>query len=218
MSYLRHFTGTESLPPHTHAPSSSTSLERTWNTESRNQETKSNSRLIPALSSSREHLDIPLRHPSSRSIYIPGAGDAGFVLAKGKRSTSLSPPRASTRSRGNGQRSRSRSPCTSRGKENGLMEILLHRPGAIDGTKLSVVSVGIQKIDVIPPRISSKVKTVYLSNNDISDIRNVPQFVNCVNLSLANNLIKVLGDVDCLKRMDRLDKLTLEGNPITSMP
>ena len=147
-----------------------------------------------------------------------------LVTTTTKRSSSSSPLRVALRKRGNESwsrsrsRSRSRSPGASRGGENGMMEILLHRPGAIDGTKLSVVNAGIKSIDVIPSRISLRINTVYLSNNDIRDITNVPQFINCISLSLANNLIKFLGDVECLGRMEHLDKLTLEGNPITSMP
>lgn len=99
-----------------------------------------------------------------------------------------------------------------------VQEVLLSQPGVIDGAKLSLVGNRISLIDKIPPRVAGSIKIVYLSNNDIRHIDEIAQFTNCHTLSLANNLIKFLGDISCLGKMEFLEKLTLEGNDVTGMP
>ena len=99
-----------------------------------------------------------------------------------------------------------------------LNEVLKARLALVESSKLSLVSNRISILDKIPNTISQKVKILYLSNNDLSKIDQIIQFENCQNLSMGNNLVKFLEDLTCLRHLKHLEKLSLEGNPVTNMP
>lgn len=87
-----------------------------------------------------------------------------------------------------------------------------------DGSKLSLVNCNITVIDKIPAQIAVKVKTLYLSNNNLSSLSGIGQFANVVTLSAAHNLIRFLDDLSPLSNLIHLERLSLEGNTVVSMP
>jgi Leucine-rich repeat (LRR) protein len=99
-----------------------------------------------------------------------------------------------------------------------LSKALRSRPTALEGTKLNLVSSCIGGIDGVPEAIGERVQTLYLGNNNISSIRGIEQFSNVQSISLTNNLIRYLSELRALGRLRHLEKLSLEGNVVTSMP
>jgi hypothetical protein len=90
--------------------------------------------------------------------------------------------------------------------------------GAVDGAKLSLVGCSISLIDKLSSKLAGGFKIVYLSNNNIKHISGVEQFQSCRSLSLANNMIRYLDDLHPLGKLPEIEKLMLEGNPVTTMP
>jgi hypothetical protein len=90
--------------------------------------------------------------------------------------------------------------------------------GAIDGFKLNLVGCSICIVDSLALKLTSSLKIVYLSNNNIKRIEGIEQFQSCQSLSLANNLVRYLDELQPLQKLLRLEKLSLEGNPVTGMP
>jgi hypothetical protein len=81
------------------------------------------------------------------------------------------------------------------------------------------VGCSITIIDALPASIAAQVQTLYLSNNDITSLGGVAQFSSSIrSLSLANNLVRYLGQLRALRDLSVLEKLSLEGNPVASMP
>ena len=101
-----------------------------------------------------------------------------------------------------------------------LCNYLLANPTAIDSTgqKLSLVGSNISEIDHVPSTITSKVLTLYLSNNNITSLDGIEQFEKLKSLSVANNLIRYVGSLRSLMMNQHLERISLEGNIVTGMP
>lgn len=84
--------------------------------------------------------------------------------------------------------------------------------------KLSMVNCSISLIDQIPRTFCENVRTLYLSNNNLLSLKGIEQFNNTQSLSCANNLIRYLGEIRWLNKLEGLEKIVLEGNVVTSMP
>jgi len=87
-----------------------------------------------------------------------------------------------------------------------------------DGSKLSLVNCNITSIDKIPAHVSLKVRTLFLSNNNLTSLDGIGQFGNAVIVSAAHNLIRFLDDLSSLSALQHLEKVSLEGNVVVSMP
>lgn len=99
-----------------------------------------------------------------------------------------------------------------------LSEALRSIPLTVNGTKLNAVGVYITRIDNLPSAICTQIKTVFLSNNSLSDLKGVSQFESAKTVSFANNTIRYLHDVYPLRTLAHMDKLSLEGNIVVHMP
>jgi Leucine-rich repeat (LRR) protein len=104
------------------------------------------------------------------------------------------------------------------GEATSLSKALRSRPMALEGTKLNLVSSCIGDIDGVPGAIGERVQTLYLGNNNLSSIGGIEQFSSAQSISLTNNLIRYLSELRALGRLRHLEKLSLEGNVVTSMP
>ena len=99
-----------------------------------------------------------------------------------------------------------------------LSSALRKHSTAIEGNKLSLASCEITTFDLIAPATAAKVKTLYLGTNSFSSIENITQFSNLSTLSMSNNCIRYLSELRPLGALAQLDKLSLEGNLVASMP
>ena len=102
-----------------------------------------------------------------------------------------------------------------------LTEAFRINPSSFDGEKLRLVSGRITTITALPRsplNLTPQVLVLFLSNNDISSLRGIECFVNTHTLSLTNNLIRYIEDLDGLSGLKELRKLSLLGNPVTDMP
>ena len=74
------------------------------------------------------------------------------------------------------------------------------------------------EIDQLPSRYAG-IKVLYMSNNSISSLEGLSQFPQLESLSLANNLIADIRQLDVLaSACPALETLMLEGNPVASGP
>lgn len=89
---------------------------------------------------------------------------------------------------------------------------------SLEGSKLSLVGDSITAIGELPPSLTSRVQTLYLSNNNIASLGGIDQMKGLRSLSMANNLMRYLGQLQVLGEMSVLEKLSLEGNPVSNMP
>lgn len=89
---------------------------------------------------------------------------------------------------------------------------------SLEGSKLSLVGTSITTIGDLPSSVASQVQTLYLSNNNISSLGGIDQIKGLRSLSMANNLVRYLGQLEILGDMEVLEKLSLEGNPVSNMP
>jgi hypothetical protein len=105
-------------------------------------------------------------------------------------------------------------------KTKKLSEILKHVPLSVKGADCKLAANGfyITEIDTIPRDNSMSVTTLYLSNNSLSALLGVEQFQNVRVASFTNNTIRYLRDLAPLYRLVNLEKLSLDGNPVVSMP
>lgn len=101
---------------------------------------------------------------------------------------------------------------------NCLLAEWKRNPTLFDKEKLSLVGLDIHIIDTIPTNLAASVKVLYLSDNRISRLAGLEQFVNTVTLSIKNNAIRYLDEIQPLSRLRRLTKLSMEGNPVTRLP
>lgn len=100
-----------------------------------------------------------------------------------------------------------------------LSDMFRKNPTALDNNgKLNLVSCYITEIDLLPEKISNRVKTLYLSHNSLENLLGLQQFQNLTCVSIANNSIRYLDTLLPLSSLTKLDKLTLEGNVVVSMP
>jgi Leucine-rich repeat (LRR) protein len=73
-------------------------------------------------------------------------------------------------------------------KRRQLSDTLQEHPDNFDEAKISACSKGIIKVNWLPSRYHA-VKTVYLSNNNLSSLEGVQQFAQLQSLSVVNNRI-----------------------------
>jgi Leucine-rich repeat (LRR) protein len=100
-----------------------------------------------------------------------------------------------------------------------LCDMLRKSSTALDNNgKLNLVSCYITEIDRLPDKLSQRVKTLYLSHNSLPNISGLQQFSNLSTVSIANNSIRYLDALVPLTALTKLEKLTLEGNVVTTMP
>ena len=100
----------------------------------------------------------------------------------------------------------------------GLAEAIHQNHAAIDGGKISLVGCSITNISELTASEARGVHTLYLSNNNIISLNGVTQFRELRNLSLGNNSIRYLGQLKVLGELKNLEKLSLDGNTVVSMP
>lgn len=103
-------------------------------------------------------------------------------------------------------------------KEVPLSSSLRLHPSSFEGTKLSLANCEISNIDNISSTLALRVKTLYLGTNNLSSIGNIVQFSNLSTASLSNNCIRYLDELRPLGILQQLEKLSLDGNIVTSMP
>ena len=101
---------------------------------------------------------------------------------------------------------------------NCLLAEWKRNPTLFDKDKLSLVGLNIHIIDAIPTTLAASVKVLYLSDNSICRLAGLEQFANVVTISIKNNAIRYLDEIQPLSRMRRLTKLSMEGNPVTRLP
>ena len=99
-----------------------------------------------------------------------------------------------------------------------LIEALNENASALEGGKLSLVGCSITNISDFPSSKARDIHTVYLSNNDIVSLNGIIEFQNVRNLSLGNNSVRYLGQLRILGDLNHLEKLSLEGNAVATMP
>lgn len=100
-----------------------------------------------------------------------------------------------------------------------LMSVALRcHPTALEGGKLSLASNSITHIDSIPSAVALKVRTLYLSSNSIASLEHLDQFAGLTTLSAAGNCLRYLQELRSLGALEHLEKLSLEGNVVASMP
>lgn len=63
-------------------------------------------------------------------------------------------------------------------------------------------------------RMAKQITTAFLSDNDLTTCRGLDQFPHLRTLSLSNNLLSRLEDLEPLTTLPHLDTLLLEGNPL----
>lgn len=89
----------------------------------------------------------------------------------------------------------------------------------LEGDRLSVVNSDVGEIgDNIPLKFAHSVRTLFLSGNYLSSIAGIHQFGRVEVLSLANNSIRYLEELETLRSLPNLKKLSLAGNAVCSMP
>ncbi len=99
------------------------------------------------------------------------------------------------------------------------VSIVLENPTSYDGNKLNLVGFNMDYIDIMPSNsFALKCKTLYLSNNNLKELDNIVQFKNVTVLSLSNNVLKYLDLLDPLAHLINLEKISLDGNIVASMP
>ena len=99
-----------------------------------------------------------------------------------------------------------------------LSGALRSRQGSFDGDRLSLVGADVKRIDLLPERIALIVKSLYLSNNYIHSLDNIDQFQNLRVLSLSNNSVRYVDDLNSIAGLTRLERLSLSGNIVCKMP
>ena len=98
-----------------------------------------------------------------------------------------------------------------------LSEALRDHTSVFDGTKIKVVEKCIVEIDHVPNKFAG-IETLFLSNNFLTSLEGVAQFLNLRVLSAANNSIAYFVDLDPLSYLPNLAILNLEYNPVTQLP
>eukprot|EP00192_Tetraselmis_astigmatica_P001879 CAMPEP_0117686410 /NCGR_PEP_ID=MMETSP0804-20121206/22430_1 /TAXON_ID=1074897 /ORGANISM="Tetraselmis astigmatica, Strain CCMP880" /LENGTH=1642 /DNA_ID=CAMNT_0005498091 /DNA_START=310 /DNA_END=5238 /DNA_ORIENTATION=- len=112
----------------------------------------------------------------------------------------------------------SRRPGGIKGGSVPLASLISKIPQQFDRNKICVVEKGVTDIDELPVRYIN-IKALYLSNNRIRHLGRIGQFSNLHSLSLANNDITDIRELDLVAAAcPKLEALMLEGNPISSAP
>lgn len=87
-----------------------------------------------------------------------------------------------------------------------------------DNDSLRASGLEINQIGCIPSKIALSIRHLYLSNNSLSNLRNIDQFVNLETLSLTSNKLYYYEDIFLLKKLSNLKKLSLKDNPLLKLP
>lgn len=82
---------------------------------------------------------------------------------------------------------------------------------------LRATSKDVRKIDVVPPKYTGCVR-LYISHNLISSLVNIDQFHFLRKLMIEYNNIRYIEDLRPLSRLELLNEIRLEGNPVCSLP
>ncbi|CAM9189783.1 unnamed protein product, partial [Sphacelaria rigidula] len=85
---------------------------------------------------------------------------------------------------------------------------------ASDGTKISAVGKNITSLDDVPPSVASRAIHLFLSNNNLCSLRDLESFSGVLSLSVANNLLRRTEDLRPLGALERVETMSLEGNPV----
>ena len=75
----------------------------------------------------------------------------------------------------------------------------------------------ISEIDIVKPALAGALK-LYVSNNSINTIENIPQFRSLEVLLISNNNISYIEDLEPLSKLKRLKVINIEGNPVCHLP
>ena len=76
---------------------------------------------------------------------------------------------------------------------------------------------GISRLDPLDPRFHH-IRRLFLSQNRIAKLSGLTPFVKLRELSLSHNFISSFAELDHVSAAHRLEKLSLEGNPIFEHP
>ena len=103
--------------------------------------------------------------------------------------------------------------------EKPLSAVLRKNAAALDSNgKLNLVGCYLTELDNLPDKLSNRVKTLFLSQNSLESLLGIQQFRNVTCVSLANNAVRYLDALQPLAALTSLEKLTLDGNVVTTMP
>lgn len=96
-------------------------------------------------------------------------------------------------------------------------EAVRDQRATIDNGKLSIVNAQVTNIDTVSSAYASRIQTLYMSGNLLRSLVGIEQFANVTILSLAGCNISYFDEIQSLGRLPQLEKLSLEGNRITSI-
>lgn len=99
-----------------------------------------------------------------------------------------------------------------------LSDFLSQSRAKFNGSKISAVGQDITNIDLLSQSLALKIRVLFLSDNRIDTISNISQFENLEVVSIANNSLKYLDQLQPLSNLRHLKKLSLEGNEVTKTP
>lgn len=98
-----------------------------------------------------------------------------------------------------------------------LSQVLRQVPSSVEASKISVVEKFVTEVDELPDRFLD-VEILFLSHNSISTMAGFLQFRQLRVLSLACNCIESFMEIESIGRLESLQVLNLEGNPVTIWP
>ena len=101
------------------------------------------------------------------------------------------------------------------------LSLVLERTRTSDAPKgcrcLRLVGQGVTRLDVVEEHYR-RVRKLFLSKNNLKELKHISQFANAETISLADNLISNLEEVMHLDSCTKLRNLNLSGNPLTTTP
>lgn len=104
-------------------------------------------------------------------------------------------------------------------QKQSFLSALLSRKRTLEGPKINANDLNIINIDEnIPSSLIAEIHTLYLSNNHVYSLVGLSQFNNLRVLSVANNNIRYYEDLDVLSKLNHLERLNLDRNPVTYLP
>lgn len=87
-----------------------------------------------------------------------------------------------------------------------------------DGTKLNAVGKAIDCIGSVPPAVSAPITALFLSQNNLTTLHGVEQFMSLRLLSVGGNLLTHFDALEPLTALQRLRNVNLTGNPLCDQP
>ena len=97
-----------------------------------------------------------------------------------------------------------------------LSQAILANPQTCDEKRISLVGKSIARLDSVPDQFK-QVESLYLSNNFLSELQGLTQFVRLKSLSIGGNRVNSVSELMVLKGLMRLENLTIEGNPVCGL-